>query len=372
MARGQFAGAVAAVSMRGNLAAFEAVGWADRATRQPMQKSTLFRIASMTKPITSVALLMLHERLGFSLETPASRFLPELAELRVLAPSAPNGTAPLREPVRLRHLLTHTSGLSYRMRGEEPLSTLYAQAGVTDGLVVAEFDAAENSRRLATAPLRHQPGADFTYGLSTDVLGHLVEVISGEPLPAYLRSQVFIPLGMHDTFFHVPPARQSRLARVYHWSEARGLQPLTGRVDRGHESFSTDACVSEHQRYDSGGAGLVSTAGDYLRFAQMLAGGGSLGEVRLLRQSTVARMTQHQIGSHRLPGGDGFGFGVAVVEQPDDERSPGSFGWQGFYATHFWIDPHRSLTAVFLTQLRANDEVDVLSGFVQAAYADAR
>jgi CubicO group peptidase (beta-lactamase class C family) len=334
-----------------------------------MRRDTLFRIASMTKPITSVAVLMLVESGELSLDGELSDFVPEFEHVEVLGEDGQR--RPLTRPIRVRDLLTHTSGLGYRMQGPPRLSEAYARAGVTDGLSESSLTAAENARRLARAPLLHQPGSAFTYGLSTDVLGYLVERASGQSLSEFLAERVFEPLGMRDTFFHVPPKWRPRLARVYAWSAGTGLRPLEDRpVESGHLIFSPGQCTSEDNRYLSGGAGLVSTARDYLRFARLLDAGGELDGVRLLSPDGVAAMTENQIGELSLPGREKFGYGVSIVDQPNDARGRGSFGWQGFYHTRFWVDPDQHLIGLFLSQQRFDAEPpgDAADDFVQAAY----
>jgi CubicO group peptidase (beta-lactamase class C family) len=287
----------------------------------------------------------------------------------VLAGDGSRRTVPATRPISFRHLLAHTAGFSYRMAGEEPLATLYAEAGVSDGLSEVDFSLADNVKRLARAPLRHQPGEAFTYGLSTDVLGYALERISDKALDELLRERIFEPLGMRDTSFVVPPSERDRLARVYHWSETGGLRALPDTPQgEGHLRFSPGACLASGPRYLSGGAGLVSTAADYLRFARMLAAGGRLGDVKLLEPETVREMTKNQIGSERLPGGATFGLGVALVGPPEDDRPSGSFGWQGFYHTSFWVDPEHSLVGVFLSQLRSESDASPADDFVSAAY----
>ncbi len=275
---------------------------------------------------------------------------------------------PAKTPITVKHLLTHTAGLSYRFMGE-PLAPFYNRAGVTDGFQHTTKTLAEQSAALASAPLKHEPGAAFTYGLSTDMLGHLVEQVSGRPLDQFLQERLFQPLGMKDTHFFLPPEKVSRLPALYRHNASGTLErvPETGtNLKEGAGEYAPDFHYAGSKTYLSGGAGLVSTAADYARFLQMLANGGELGGVRILKKETLDAMTRNQIGNLRtdfvaLP----FGLGFAV--QDDPARAPqlgsvGTFFWSGIFRTTFWVDPAQKNLGVVMVNMwdMASDTPDDL------------
>ncbi|MEO2197623.1 MAG: serine hydrolase domain-containing protein [bacterium] len=362
------AGAVTLIARRGRQAHLQAYGMADRNDGRPMTADTIFRIASMTKPVTSVAVLMLYEEGHFKLNDPVGQFLPELASLNVLTATA-DGTSFTRtaaqQPMTIRHLLTHTSGIGYRFLGDlgggpklRRLAELYGQAGIGDGLAEHDGTIAELVTALGTLPLLHEPGAAFSYGLSDDVLGRLVEVVSGMSFDEFLRTRLFEPLGMDDTSFYVPASKASRMAAVYTPSRS-GLAEVEGTVEGTHLVYSSTYSTGEPRRNFSGGAGLSSTAHDYVRFLQMLLNGGELDGARILSPMTVDLMTSNQIGSAPAgsivqPGSAGFGLGVAIRGGPSVDGELGSAGayyWSGFFNTVFWIDPTEQLIGILMTQV---------------------
>jgi CubicO group peptidase (beta-lactamase class C family) len=341
----------------------KAVGQLDLEQGRPLREDSIFRIASMTKPITSTAVMLLVEEGKLSLEDPISKYLPEWRSPRVLgAPdaSSPGGyqTMPAKTPITVRHLLTHTSGLTYRFFGDQ-LAPFYARAGVTDGFEHTPKTLAEQSAALASVPLKHEPGAAFTYGLSTDMLGRLIEQVSGKPLDQFLQERLFQPLGMKDTHFVLPPEKVSRLPALYRHNTAGALEriPETGtNVQEGTAGYAPDFHYAGSRAYRSGGAGLVSTAADYARFLQMLANGGELGGVRLLKKETIALMTSNQTGglSTNFGGPIAFGLGFAVQDDPAKTRALGSVGtffWSGIFKTTFWVDPQQKNLGVVMTQM---------------------
>lgn len=375
VSEGRVAGAVGLVARGNQVLAFDAVGMADREAGTPMQKDTLFRIASMTKPITSVAVMVLFDEGRLALEDPVSKFIPELGHLRVLKGDGSRDTVEAAREITIRHLLTHTSGITYRFVGIEPIATLYEEAGVSDGLVETEGTIAQGVKRLAGLPLLHQPGERWSYSLSTDVLGRVVEVVSGQALDFFLRERILTPLGMKDTSFFPPESQAGRMAAVYGWSESEGLRRLPQEpITAGHLTFSTTFHFNAPRTYFSGGGGLASTAPDYFRFAQMLRNGGELDSVRILKAETVALMTENHIGDLDmsldlgLKPGIRFGLGLSVKTASDEEGGRGTFGWAGFYHTLFWIDPENDLIAVFLSQLRLPEGQDVAGDFRRAVY----
>lgn len=340
--RGELAGAVALVARRGKVAYFEPLG--ERDEGQPMRRDAIFRIASMSKPITSTAVMILFEEGRFLLDDPVSRYLPELANLKVVVPGNGDGplvTEPAKEELTIRHLLTHTSGLIYSAFHPGPLAQAYDRAGIWNG------DLAGLVEKLGTLPLAHQPGTAWEYGVSTDVLGRLVEVVSGKPFGTFLEERIFAPLGMRDTAFYVPPAKHDRLAAHYRARDEGGLERAPVAFD-----------ASAPPRLPSGGGGLMSTAGDYARFLQMLLNGGELDGVRILGRKSVELMTvDHVRGLPRagiLPDNYGFGLGFAVLGELGRSGipgSPGTYTWSGIFNTFFWVDPQEELIGVFMTQI---------------------
>ncbi len=352
---GALAGAVVLLARGGAVAHFEAYGDLDAESETPMPRDALFRLCSMSKAVTSVAAMILYEEGRFLLDDPVARFLPEFADARVLAEAGEDGAPafePARQPITVRHLLTHTAGIAYRFTGT-PVSELYAAAGVSDGLAEADVDLAENVRRIAGAPLLHQPGERFTYGLSTDVLGRLVEVLAGEPLGDFLERRLFAPLGMHDTGFAVSAAERTRLATVYR-TDRGALEPLAeGPTTAGLLVFSPSYPYAAGPRNESGGAGLVSSARDYARFCQMLLGGGELDGARVLAPKTVELMSADHLAALDPDPGFAFGLGFGLASDPGlsgESTSAGTLSWSGFYTTRFWIDPEEDFLGVILTQ----------------------
>ena len=364
------AGAVTLIARKGGQAHVRAYGMADRDSGTPMRPEAIFRIASMTKPVTSVAVMMLYEEGRFKLNDPVGQHLPALASLDVLTPSDDGDGAhrrvPARRPVTIRHLLTHTSGIGYRFLGDlgasskqRVLSELYRDAGVADGL--AEHDGTIEGlvTALGQLPLLHEPGAAFTYGLSNDVLGRLVEVLSGTTFDKFLRTRLLEPLGMNDTYFYIPDAKSDRLASLYTPNAARGLDEVEGTVEGEHLIYSATYSTGEHRNYFAGGAGLSSTVHDYARFLQMLLNGGELDGVRILSPITVDLMTTDHIGdiptgSIVQPGSGGFGLGFAIRGKPGADGELGSEGayyWSGFFNTTFWVDPKEELLGILMTQV---------------------
>lgn len=373
VAEERVAGAVALLAKDGEVVALEAAGFADREAGRAMEEDTLFRIASMSKPITTVGAMILAEEGALSLDDPVSKYVPGFADARVLKGDGSRETVPADTPVTLRHLMTHTSGITYAFIGLEPLASIYEEAGVSDGLVQTEGTLEEGAAKLAALPLLHQPGSEWSYGLSTDVLGRVIEVASGEPLDAFLRGRIFEPLGMKDTRFFLSEAEAPRLAAVYAPGETGGLARLGEEpIRKGHMVFSTSYHYRGPSTYFSGGAGLVSTVGDYYRFLRMLANGGELDGTRVLREETVRLMTENRIGELELEPGLKFGLGFSVQPAASEDGGAGTYGWGGFFHTSFWIDPENHLIGIFMSQLRPPEGVSVTDDFRKAVYAVLR
>jgi CubicO group peptidase (beta-lactamase class C family) len=303
-----------------------------------MREDSIFRVYSMTKPIVSVAVMMLVEEAKLSLSDPVSKYIPELKgpKVGVEKDGKLEIVASQRDPT-LQDLLRHTSGYTYGVFGKGMVKDLYAKAGVDR----SDHTNAEFVSKLATVPLMYQPGTTWEYSRSTDVLGHVIERVTGQTLDAHLQARILGPLGMKDTAFFVEPAKQGRIA------EAFAKDPVSGAA----QSLLP---VRESPKFLAGGQGLVSTAADYLRFAQMLLNGGELEGVRLLSRKTVEYMTSDHLGTIRGPGpGYGFGLGFAVRQTSgvaSTNGTGGDYNWAGLGGTYFWVDPKERLIAVWMMQ----------------------
>jgi CubicO group peptidase (beta-lactamase class C family) len=368
--QGQIAGAVTLVLRNGRVAHQGVYGWADKAAGKRLAADAIFRIASQTKAITSVAVMILVEEGKLGLGDPVSRWLPSFASSKV-ATRSDTGlvTAPARRPITIRDLLTHTAGISY---GTNPhIASLYQAKGLGPsagfGWYTADKDEpiCETMDRLGTLPFVSQPGEAFVYGYNTDILGCVVERVSGQPLDRFFAERITGPLGMRDTHFFVPAEKRDRLA-VVHWVDEAGqlVRAADGARGQGHY-------VDGPRKSFAGGAGLVSTARDYARFLEMLRNGGELDGVRLLSPTTVRLMTVNQVGTLFGTDGAGFGLGFSVVERPGAGGSPesvGSFGWGGAYQTDYSVDPAQGLVVVLMTQHLPGTPLDVRSRFTSLVY----
>jgi CubicO group peptidase (beta-lactamase class C family) len=363
---GRLAGAVGMVIRHGRVAWTDSWGMRDVEADDPMETDDVFRIFSMSKPVTSVAVMMLYEEGRFFLDDPVSRYLPELGGLQVADHDASTGPDDIRtvratRQISIRDLLRHTSGLSYGTFSNTVVDQAYRASGLLEWSNLEELVAA-----LGEQPLVWQPGTQWHYSLSTDVLGRLVEVLSGQPFDVFLRERIFEPLDMHDTGFYVRAEDRDRFARYYGHAGRRGgpltLEPVAqGDYAPGITRFS-------------GGGGLVSTARDYGRFAQMLLNGGELNGTRLLSPTTIDLMTTdhlHDDGASFLAEGWGFGLGFTVKNQPGLDGMPDSVGtyyWFGVGGTVFWVDPVQDLVGVFMIQIRPNLDVNFRDQFKRLVY----
>jgi CubicO group peptidase (beta-lactamase class C family) len=349
IALNKIAGAVVVVARHGKLAHIEAVGYRDLASKAPMTEDTIFAIASMTKPITCIAAMLLVEEGKLSLDDPVEKFVPAFKNMRVLGDpkddtAAALATVPVKRTMLVRHLFAHTSGLSYgvAMTGSETerrIIRAYSQAKLAEGKLktISELPA-----ELCRLPLAHEPGEGWTYGLSHDVLGYLIEVVSGQTLDRFLRDRIFAPLDMRDTFFFVPESKRDRVATVYS-TGGTASDPLIARP----RTFGSAT-------YFSGGGGLFSTARDYSRFSQMLLNGGEFEGKRFVKRDTLTLMTSNQIGDQMAFGvmKYGLGFGLMIESTPGAaEPVLDSFFWAGAYSTNFWVDPRRDIIGVVMTQV---------------------
>ncbi|WP_236793570.1 serine hydrolase [Amycolatopsis sp. GM8] len=371
---GLLAGWQIVVSRKGKLVHVSERGQRDMEAGKPVEPDTLWRIFSMTKPVTAVAAMVLFEEGAFELTDPVSRWLPEFAEPRVYVKgSAVNAvTEPATEPIRVWHLLSHTSGLTYGFHHTHPVDAMYRAAGF-EWLSPPGLDLAGCSEKWAQLPLLFQPGSEWNYSVSTDVLGRLVEVVSGQPLDEFFAQRIFAPLGMVDTSFGTDDL--DRLAALY------VPRPGTRKAVR-NEAFGKVGVGRPD--YFSGGGGLVSTAADYHRFTQFLVRGGELDGVRLLGPRTVALMASNHLpgdadleefGRPLFPGmpfhGTGFGLGFAVLRDPVKAKTlanAGEYSWGGAASTAFWVDPVAEVTAMFFTQLLPSSTHPIRQDMRQLVY----
>jgi CubicO group peptidase (beta-lactamase class C family) len=341
----QLPGAVVAIARAGKLAHLEAVGYRDPATREPLKTDAVFSIASMTKAMTSTAIMMLVEEGRVLLGDPVSKYLPPLAELKVA--EAGGGTRAPKQPPTIQDLLRHTSGLTYRDRGTTPAHALYPGSSIW---AAEQMGKDEAIAALAKSPLLFDPGSNWEYGFSTDVLGFVVEAVTGKSLGSVLQERLWGPLGMADTSFALPAAKRARYAL------ALAKDPVTGNANT-----VVHHATDKTQKWESGGGGCVSTAADYMRFAEMLRSGGKLGTAEVLGRGTVALMTadhlppslNNMIADKMDPAATGYGFGLGVAVRRQDgiaamAGSAGDYYWSGVYGTYFWIDPKEQLSVVLM------------------------
>ena len=356
--QGRLAGTVTLVARNGKAVYHEAAGRRDIEQNAPMTTDTLFRIASMSKAVTSVAVMMLVEEGRVHLDDPVSRFIPAFAKTTVVVPppagplpaamATAAGRAPAARPITIRQLLTHTAGISYG--NGNPFEAEYKAANVIGWYFADKNEPiAATIDRLAALPLDAQPGEKYIYGFNTDILGVVVEKASGQSLADFFRTRIFTPLKMTSTSFYVDPTQAGRLATVYAVATPGAALAKAPEPGMGQGNYVTGPRLSF-----SGGAGLVSTASDYARFLQMLLNGGTLDGTRLLSPKTVELMTSNHVGTLYSNGNFGFGLGFEITEHVGRSGRPGSvgeYGWGGAYHTKFWVDPVEKLVVVFMTQL---------------------
>jgi len=366
----RIAGAVTLVARRGRVVWFKPQGMADREAGKAMSPDTMFRICSMTKPITSAAVMMLYEEGRFLLDDPLSKYLPEFKNPKVLAKPASGEpySIPASKEITIRDLLRHTSGLTYHWNPD--LGPMYKSANVAHGLLPYDGTIEDSVKHLAALPLLFNPGDRWEYSLSVDVLGRLVEVVSGKPLDEFCRTRIFEPLGMKDTYFYPPDNKRERLATAYTYYAEKGLNrfPETP-ITEGSFTYSADYPYSGPKELFSGGAGLVSTAADYARFCQMMLDGGKVGSAHLLSRKSVELMTHDQLGKISPDQGFGLGFGVDGIKAPLAELgSAGEYAWGGFFYTAFTIDPKEQMIVIFMGQLHPTGDFTLDKQVNELAY----
>ena len=366
----RIAGAVTLVARRGRVAWLKAQGMMDREAGKPMQTGALFRICSMTKPITSLAVMMLYEEGRFLLDDPVSNYIPEFKNPKVLVKPASGTpyTIPAAREITIRNLLTHTSGLTYHWNAN--LGQMYKDASVAHGLLPYEGTIGDSVKHLAAQPLLFNPGERFEYSLGVDVLGYLVEVVSGKTLDEFFRTRIFEPLGMKDTYFYPPEEKLSRLAAAYTYYPEKGLSRFPDApIVEGAFAYSADYPYRPPRKLYAGGAGLCSTAEDYARFCQLMLDGGKVGNTRLVSRKSVELMTEDHLGKVSPDQGFGLGFGVDGVKSPLSELgSAGEYNWGGFFYTAFVVDPKEQMITVFMAQLHPEGDLNLDRLFHVLAY----
>jgi len=354
---GRLAGAVAIVARRGKIAYLEGVGYRDKESGAPMTTDAIFRIASQTKALASVGVMLLQEEGRLLITDPVGKYLPEFMETTVAEPDGSGGynVVPAKRPITIRDLLTHTAGISY---GSGPAADKWEAAGITGWYFAdREETVGDVMARLAELPLDGHPGEAWIYGFNTDILGAMIEKISGQTLGEFLGERLFGPLGMDDTHFFLPAGKVGRLATVYSAADGGGIERAP---DPGH-MVGQGAYVDGPRKSFSAGAGLLSTATDYARFLQMMLNGGELDGVRVLSRKSVESMTVGHTGDIPFRPGQSFGLGFSVVEDPAALGLPASVGeyaWGGAYHSTYWVDPAEELVVAYMTQLRPAGDID--------------
>ena len=358
----QIAGGMTLIARRGKIVQLAKAGMQDKENNIPISESTIFRIASMSKPITSVAILTLVEDGKVAVTDKLSKFVPEFKDMKVLVPSKDGKSYELvaaKRDITIHDLLTHSSGITYGLINKPFVSKMYAEAGISDGLIETTGTIGDNVRKLANMPLVCQPGEAWEYGLNTDVLGYVVEVASGKSLEDYCRERIFQPRKMKDTCFLLSKEKHARLAALYLVGADKNLAPVGQTpASSGNLNFSATYPLNVDGKYYSGGGGMVSTIGDYFRFCQMLLNNGEWEGARILRAETVKMATQNQLGDIRIPfpGSDIVGYGFGILSEKGKEQTKelagvGTYGWAGAFSTYFWIDPKNEIVGLLMTQV---------------------
>ncbi len=366
------AGASVLVARNGKIVYYKGLGFDDIDKKTPMKRDAICRIASQTKAITSVGVMMLYEEGKILLDDPVSKYIPEFKNPRVLdkfnAADTTYTTVPAKREVTIHDLLTHTSGIAYAQIGTKESNAIYYKAGVVGGIGVNKIILADKMKILGGLPLMHQPGEKWTYGLNTDLLGYLIEVVSGMSLDEYFRKRIFEPLGMKDTYFYLPKEKRNRLATLY-------TEDSTGHIKKDGETYELNGTMYVNYpamdgTYFSGGGGLSSTAYDYAIFMQMLLNGGEFNGKRLLSRNTIRMMVSNQIGDVDF-GTDKFGLGFGIYTDKSVQKepvAPGGFFWGGMFSSSYWIDPTEKIVAQFFLQQFPNSHSDIHQKFQSLVY----
>ena len=371
MSTGKLNGAVALIIRNGKIVYHKAFGYDDLQKTQPMKADMIFRIASQTKAITSTAVMILYEEGKFLLDDAVSKYIPEFSKPVVLdkfnEADSTYTTVPAKREITIRDLLTHTSGIGYAQIGSKEANAIYYKASITSGIGVANgLVLGAEIKKLAKLPLMHQPGEKWTYGLNTDVLGYLVEVVSGQSLDEFFRKRIFEPLGMNDTYFFLPSSKYNRLVHLYREEDGKLVEP--------EEITQNGKFIVNYPKkpgtFYSGGAGLSSTALDYAIFLQTMLNGGELNGKRILSRNTVRMMTMNQIGDLSV-GVNKFGLGFGITTEKGSSLLPtpeGVFDWGGAFATTYWADPKEKLVGIIYRQLWSTTQRDLPNKFKVLVY----
>jgi CubicO group peptidase (beta-lactamase class C family) len=348
----QIPGSVALVVRNGKIVYHKAFGMADNESGRSLQRDDIFRIASQTKAITSTAVMMLWEEGKFSLDDPISKFIPEFENAIVFesfngADSSFTAT-PTHRPITIRHLITHTSGIGYGMIDDDNFRKIYQKAGIIDAFTTEDVSIGENIKKLAKLPLHHEPGVKFTYSEGLDVLGYMIEIVSGLPLDQFFKERIFDPLGMEDTYFYLPDSKISRLVPVQTLSDGNWVTyPASPYYD-------PDYPVKGAMRFFSGGGGLSSTAKDYATFLQMYLNNGELNGVRLLSRITIQAIMSNQVGNLLGESGAYYGLAFGVLDERGagmgGRGSVGTFDWGGYFNTSYFADPVENIIGILMKQ----------------------
>jgi len=358
-------GAAALIIRNGKVVYYKSAGFNDLDSKAPLAKDGIFRIASQTKAITSVAVMILYEEGKFLLDDPVSKYIPSFEKATVLEKfnekDSTYTSRPATRDVTVRDLLTHTSGIGYAQIGSKEANAIYAKAKITAGLNVLDDKLSDAMNRLGPLPLMHNPGEKWTYGLNTDLLGRLVEVWSGMSLDEFFRKRIFVPLGMNDTYFNLPAEKAGRLVNFY-------LEDSLGHLKREKDVLGSTEQFMDYplrkKTYFSGGEGLCSSIYDYAVFLQMLLNGGTYNGQQILSRNSVRMMTVNQIGELSLGEDEKFGLGFAIATEKTSAKFPmqvGTFTWGGAFSTTYWVDPKEKIVALLYRQMwGSHSEIDNL------------
>lgn len=366
-------GVVTIIVKDGQIIQNKGYGYSDAASKKAMQSNSIFRIASQTKAIVSTGILILYDEGKLSLNDPVSKYIPEFAHETVLdgfhSADTTYTTIAAKRDITIKDLLTHTSGLDYPGIGSDNMRAVYAKANIPSGLGVADQNLSDAMKMLGKLPLAHQPGEKWTYGLSVDLLGDIIEIISGSSLEDFLRKKIFEPLQMNDTYFNLPADKFDRLTTVYTEDSLHHI------ISWSKTNFGVDPDYPKIKKhYFSGGAGLSSTAFDYAVFLQMIMNGGNYNGKTILSKRTVEMMLHPQL-DFNFNGKNNFGLGFEIVTDKgsgDGSRNAGSFDWGGFFGTTYWADPKEHLICLIMTQQTPNSHNQISSQFEQLVYASLK
>jgi CubicO group peptidase (beta-lactamase class C family) len=366
-------GVVTIVVKDGQVIQYKGYGYADAATKKPMESNSIFRIASQTKAIVSTGILILYDEGKLALNDPVSKYIPEFAHETVLdsfhASDTTFTTVPAKRDITIKDLLTHTSGIDYAVIGSDNMKAIYAKYNIPSGIGAIDQNLQQAMKTLGKLPLAFQPGTQWRYGLNIDVLGAIIEIVSGTNLEDFLRKNILDPLGMNDTWFNLPADKANRLTTVYAEDSLHHINAITKNATGIDPDYPK---LPKH--YFSGGAGLSSTAYDYAIFLQMIMNGGSYNGKTILSRRTTEMMLHPQL-DFRFNGKDDFGLGFGLTSDKssaDGSRNEGSFAWGGYFGTTYWADPKEHLICLIMTQQIPNSHGQLSQQFEQLVYASLK